>query len=201
MSLRRKRWLLGAATAVVVVAGASALAVFDGSTSGPPGRVAAVGAASSTAAAKPVWTAVAWPFPADPWGKGKAFRCRPEDCGAEVVIYLRAKVGMCGCITSIDDDGVESGSDLALMAAAWSSQGPGRPIDVRWMKGRSRTYALGGDGRTPRSAVAVAFHDRCDMIVATAAVGDDEAARREALVIDFLNTDVVLRWAETTLGL
>ena len=32
------------------------------------------------------------------------------------------------------------------------------------------------------------------MIVATAAVGDDEAARREALVIDFLNTDVVLRW-------
>ena len=33
------------------------------------------------------WTEVAWPFPIDQWGKGKAFRCKAADCGAEVNIY------------------------------------------------------------------------------------------------------------------
>jgi hypothetical protein len=48
--------------------------------------------AAATATA-PVWTEIAWPFPTDPWGKGKAFRCKTADCGAEVNIYLRAKLG------------------------------------------------------------------------------------------------------------
>ncbi len=152
-------------------------------------------------ASKPVWTAAAWPFPTDAWGKGKAFRCPAAHCGTDVTLYLRAKIGMCGCITSIDDDGVERGSDLDLLAADRTSLGAGRPIDVRWMKGRSRTFALAGSGATARSAVAIAFHDRCDMVVATASVGDDVPQRQEAAVIEVLNRDVVLRWAEVTLGL
>jgi hypothetical protein len=40
-----------------------------------------------------VWIEVAWPFPSDQWGAEKAFTCRPADCGSEVHVYLRAKVG------------------------------------------------------------------------------------------------------------
>lgn len=167
------------------------------------GRAPSPAAAPALAAARPVWTGVAWPFPKDPWASGKAFRCRAEHCGTEVVVYLRAKVGLCGCVSAIDDDGVERGADLDLLAKEWTAEGPGRAIDVRWMKGRSRTYALGGagGGAAPRSAVAVAFHERCDMIVATAAVADNHAVEQESAVIDFLNGEVVLRWAEVTLGL
>ena len=39
------------------------------------------------------------------------------------------------------------------------------------------------------------------MIVATAVIGGAEPAAREAAVLAFLNGDLVLRWAETTLGL
>ena len=59
--------------------------------------------AAATATA-PVWTEIAWPFPNDPWGKGKAFRCRAADCGAEVNVYLRAKIGFCNCTTGVADD-------------------------------------------------------------------------------------------------
>ena len=187
-----------AMTAVVLAAGGIGIAALlapHWSTDAPSGR----DAVSTTR--NPVWTAGAWPFAADPWGKGKAFHCRAEHCGAEVVLYLRAKIGLCGCVTSIDDDSLELGSDLDLIATERTSAGPGRPIAIRWMKGRSRLYAVGGTAATARSAVAVVFHERCDMIVATAAVGDDQPARQEAAVIDFLNSDVVLRWAEVTLGL
>ena len=43
---------------------------------------------AAATAPRPVWTEVAWPFPIDQWGKGKAFRCKAADCGAEVNIYL-----------------------------------------------------------------------------------------------------------------
>ena len=49
---------------------------------------------------------------ADPWGKGKAFRCRAEHCGEEVSLYIRAKIGFCGCVTAIDDDEVDRVGDL-----------------------------------------------------------------------------------------
>ena len=39
---------------------------------------------AAATAPRPVWTEVAWPFPIDQWGKGKAFRCKAADCGAEV---------------------------------------------------------------------------------------------------------------------
>jgi hypothetical protein len=51
-------------------------------------RAADDGAAASPRS--PVWTEVQWPFPIDQWGKGKAFRCKAADCGAEVKLYLRA---------------------------------------------------------------------------------------------------------------
>ena len=77
----------------------------------------------------------------------------------------------------------------------------GREISIAWMKGRSRPYAVMEPYRPPNSALAIAFNDRCDAIVATAVVGHDQPALVEASVIDFLNSEVVVRWAEVTLGL
>jgi hypothetical protein len=59
---------------------------------------------SVLSALQPVWTEVQWPFPMDQWGGGKAFQCKPADCGTEVMIYLRAKLGSCNCTTGVADD-------------------------------------------------------------------------------------------------
>lgn len=157
----------------------------------------------STAAppAKPAWTEMAWPFPVDQWGRGKAFDCKPEHCGTEVRLYLRAKIGFCDCVSAIDDDEIDRVGDFDLLGNTAAALGPGRPIDVRWMKGRSRGYVLSGAATAPRSALAVAFHDRCDMMIATAVIYGDQPAAQEVAVLEFLNSNTVLHWAELTLGL
>ena len=76
-----------------------------------------------------------------------------------------------------------------------------RKGDSGEMKGRSRPYAITEPYHAPNSALAIAFNDRCDAIVATAVVAHDRPNTMEASVIDFLNSDVVVHWAEITLGL
>ena len=49
--------------------------------------------ASDTSVVRPVWTEVKWPFPIDQWGTGRAFACKAADCGSEVRLYVRAKLG------------------------------------------------------------------------------------------------------------
>ena len=156
--------------------------------------------AAATATA-PVWTEIAWPFPTDPWGKGKAFRCKTADCGAEVNIYLRAKIGFCNCTTGVaDDDDLDRMGDLALVGEA-SPLGTGRPISIARMEGRSRTYLLNARNPLGKTAISVVFRERCDMIAATAVLGHDRPAAIEPSVIAFLNGSTVMRWAEITLGL
>jgi hypothetical protein len=69
------------------------------------------------------------------------------------------------------------------------------------MKGRSRAYVVSGRSATAKSAISIAFHDRCDLLVATAAIGADQPRAQEDVVLEFLNSDLILRWAEVTLGL
>ena len=38
------------------------------------------------------WSEVPWPFPADQFGRGKAFRCDAADCGKPATLYVRAKI-------------------------------------------------------------------------------------------------------------
>ena len=150
----------------------------------------------------PLWTEVQWPRPIDEWGKGKAFRCAAADCGVEVNLYIRAKIGFCNCKTGVsDDDELNRLSDFGLMGAKASVLGPGRPIDIAWMKGRSRAYAVADPYQAPTSALAVAFNDHCDAIVATAVVAHDRPAAIEPSIIDFLNSQTIVHWAELTLGL
>ena len=158
------------------------------------------GAAAS--APRPVWTEVQWPFLMDEWGKGKAFQCKAANCGTEVNLYLRAKIGFCNCTTGVaDDEELERLSDFNLVGNQLSAVGAGQPITVAWMKGRSRSYAIIGSNRSGKSALSVAFNDRCDAIVATVVLGHDRLAVIEPAVIEFLNGSTVLRWAEVTLGL
>ena len=156
--------------------------------------------AAATATA-PVWTEIAWPFPTDPWGKGKAFRCKTADCGAEVNIYLRAKIGFCNCTTGVaDDEDLDRMGDLALVGEV-SPLGAGRPISIARMDGRSRTYVLNARNPLGKTAISVVFRERCDMIAATVVLGHDRPAAIEPSVIAFLNGSTVMRWAEITLGL
>jgi hypothetical protein len=163
-------------------------------------RTADDGAAASPP--RPVWTEVQWPFPMDQWGKGKAFRCKAADCGAEVKLYLRAKLGSCNCTTGVADDAeLDRMSDFDLVGGEASPLGAGRPITIAWMKGRSRAYTLTARNPPGKTALSVAFNDRCDMVVATAVLPHDRPAMIELGVIDFLNGSTVLRWAEVALGL
>lgn len=156
--------------------------------------------AAATATA-PLWTEMAWPFPTDPWGKGKAFRCKAADCGTEVNVYLRAKIGFCNCTTGVaDDDDVDRMGDLVLVGDA-SPLGTSRPIRIASMEGRSRAYTVNAGNPVGKTAISVVFRERCDMIAATAVLGNDRPATIEPSVIEFLNSNTVMRWAEITLGL
>ena len=158
--------------------------------------------ASVTAEVHPVWTEVKWRFPIDQWGIGKAFHCNASDCGTDVDVFLRAKIGFCNCTTGVaDDPELERVADFDLFGDQRTALAPGHPITVRWMKGRSRPYLFSGSSWRGKSTLTIAFNDRCDVIVATAITGHNRPAELESVVLEFLNGDTVIRWAELTLGL
>jgi hypothetical protein len=150
---------------------------------------------------RPVWTEGTWPFPIDQWGQGWAYQCKAADCGTEVNLYLRAKIGFCNCQTGVaDDEELDRVSDLDLLGSERSAFGPGRPIMVQWMKGRSRAYAVGVPSvKAAKSVLSLAFNNSCDVIVATVVAGDQPLAQEQA-VLEFLNSDRLLQWAEQVLG-
>jgi hypothetical protein len=152
-----------------------------------------------SARGEPVWTEATWPFPIDQWGEGWAFQCKAADCGVDVNLYLRPKIGFCNCQTGVaDDQELDRVSDVDLVGSEGSARGPGRPIMVHGMKGRSRGYKVGAP--SGKSVLSLAFNNRCDVIVATVVAGDEPVAQEQA-VLEFLNGDLVLRWAEQVLGL
>jgi hypothetical protein len=165
-------------------------------------RGAAILNGSDRSGDPPVWTEIAWPFPLDQWGAGKAFTCRPTACGSEVRIYLRAKLGFCNCATGVaNDDDLDRMSDFDLIGGEVIPIASGQPVRIGTMNGRDRGYALASANRLGKSALSVVFNDRCDMVVATAVLPHDRPAAVEPAVISFLNSPMILRWAEITLGL
>jgi hypothetical protein len=156
----------------------------------------------AAAAPQPIWTEAPWPYPVDQWGLGKAFVCKAADCGTTVTVLIRAKVGFCNCSTGVaDDEELDRVSDFELLGNQAKPEGPGRPIMVGWMKGRSRTFNVTGTLGAKLSALSIGFNDRCDAIIATAVAAPDRAATIEPAVLEFLNSRTILGWAEVTLGL
>jgi hypothetical protein len=190
------RFLRLALAVAAVVAGVVA-GYFGLVAPGPPDKEA-----EYSSAVRPIWTEVKWPFPIDQWGTGRAFVCKAIDCGAEVKLYLRAKLGSCNCATGVAEDAdLDRMSDFDIVGGEVSPLGAGRPIKIGWMNGRSRAYALTSRNRPGASALSAAFNDRCDMIVATVVVSHDRPSDIEPRVVEFLNSSSVLHWAEIALGI
>jgi hypothetical protein len=148
------------------------------------------------------WTEVKWPFALDQWGTGRAFECAAADCGAEIRLYLRPKLGFCNCTTGVADDAeLDRVGDLELLSDQFEGLYDGRPVTVGWMKGRSRPYHVKIPYAAPRTALAIAFNDKCDVVVATVVTDRQRIAAAESAVLEFLNGNLVLRWIERELGI
>jgi hypothetical protein len=197
-----KRTLVVATTlAVAGLVGGSA-AIFGVRTSVNP-TAANPTAANPTLTAEmaPVWAEAKWPFPMDQWGQGKAFVCSAADCGGQVDLYVRPKIGFCNCATGVSDEAeLERVADTELLRAKTKSVGPGRPIKVGWMRGLSRAYSA-SDGETGERLVSVAFNDECDVVVAVARFANGDPAVLEPAILAFLNTNPMVLWAKKELGL
>ena len=181
-----------AVVAAVLIAGIGGYAVFLAAK--PPQDTHRL-----SSGGRPVWTEGTWPFPIDQWGQGWAYECKAADCGIDVNLYLRPKIGFCNCQTGVADDAeLDRVSDVDLFGSEGSARGPGRPITVHGMKGRSRGYAVGA--ASAKSVLSLAFNNRCDVVVATVVAGDEPVAQEQA-VLEFLNGDLMLHWAEAVLGL
>lgn len=184
----RPAWLV-----LPVIAMLSALLVADAETGVAPEPPSVPTFAAS-------WSEIRWPFPIDQWGTGRAFRCSAAECGSAVEIYLRPKLGFCNCATGVSDDAeLDRVGDLELLSDTFEGLGEGRAVAVAWMQGRSRPYRVAIRYASPRTALAIAFNDKCDVIVATVLTEHVSAGERAALA--FLNSDLVRRWAERELGL
>jgi hypothetical protein len=140
------------------------------------------------------WAEFKWPFVLDQWGVGRAFVCKPADCGSEVVVYLRPKFGFCNCTTGVlDDEELDRVGDKELMTTEAVAFGPGRTIEIAWMTGRSRAFRK---TNTSTDLLSIAFHDNCDLMVAVATYAAGSADTIEPAVMAFLRSERVLRWVK-----
>jgi hypothetical protein len=149
-----------------------------------------------------VWVETEWPFPPDPWGRGKAFRCAAAQCGIEMSVFVRPKIGFCNCATGVaDDEELARIGDLDMLAYRLSPRGAGRAIKIAWMNGRSRNYRVTNQNGRDSSVLSIGFNDRCDAIVATAVIGQHDPDVAEAAILELLNGRRVLGWIEVAIGL
>jgi hypothetical protein len=147
------------------------------------------------------WTEVRWPFLIDQWGLGNAYQCKAADCGMDVTLYLRAKVGFCNCTTGVsEDDEIDRVGDIGLIGWQSRPRGFGNPVQVAWMQGRSRAFWVEGRDRRERYALAIAVANKCDAIVATVVADRVPTGDIERAALEFLASAPVLRWVEANSG-
>lgn len=149
-----------------------------------------------------IWRETSWPFPMDQWGTGKAFGCSAADCGAEIAVYLRAKVGFCNCSGGMTtDEEIDRIADFDLFGSALYPQAAGVPVRAAWMNGRARPFAVRDSRQRDFTALTIGLHDHCDALVATAALPRGALSVAEPAIRRFLDSKIFRDWAETTLGL
>jgi hypothetical protein len=148
------------------------------------------------------WIETKWPFLMDQWGEGKAFQCKPADCGAELNLYIRAKIGFCSSTTGVaDDNELERLSDFDFMKGHVTALGGGHEIDIAGMKGRLRAYVTANTILSQTYVIAVAFNNNSDALVATVIFNGGHPAAMEPVIIQFLRGETIQRWVSRTLGL
>src|SRR5205085_4133499 len=113
----------------------------------------------------PVWSEVKWPFLLDQWGAGRAFRCAAEQCGSEVHVYLRAKIGFCRCATGVsDDDEIDRVGDTELFGRDFAPLAPGRAVIAGLMKGRARPFMVRRALQPSLPVLTIALANKCDAV-------------------------------------
>ena len=153
------------------------------------------------AAIAPTWTEVAWPFPFDPWGPGRAFRCAASSCGSELAVYVRPKVGFCNCSTGVaDDDEIDRVGDVVLLGEDYRPLRPGVRATIGTMPGRARAFAI-KNGPAERFALGIAVAKKCDALVATVVSDGLLSPANEAAALALLDGARVAPWAEASVGL
>jgi hypothetical protein len=144
---------------------------------------------------------VKWPFPRDQWGDGRAFRCAAADCGVEVNLYLRPKIGFCNCDTGVADEAeLDRVGDLELFSPKFFGLTAADEIQVGWMQGLSRIYQVDVPYEGSRPVLAMAFNQNCDVMVATVTAPLEHLPGAERHVLAFLNGEAVLQWARREFG-
>jgi hypothetical protein len=145
---------------------------------------------------------VKWPFPRDQWGDGRAFRCAAADCGVEVSLYLRPKIGFCNCDTGVSDEAeLDRVGDLELFSPKFFGLTHGDDIKVGAMRGLSRIYQVDIPYGEPRPVLALAFNQECDVMVATVTAALEHLPSAERHVLAFLNGEPMLKWARDQFGI
>lgn len=136
------------------------------------------------------WREIAWPFPRDGWPAGRAFRCGSAQCGTDVEVYLRPKLGFCNCDSGVaDDDEVDRVADVDMISPRFVPLKVGDVVDIAEMPGRIRAYDLDGH----RTAIGIAVSHRCDLL-AVAAQGGGDAANVQREVLAFLGSRAIKTW-------
>lgn len=144
-----------------------------------------------------VWVEAKWPFPMDQWGEGKAFQCKVEDCGAEINLYIRTKVGFCSSSLGVaDDDELDRLSDFDFVEGRAAALTKSHEIKIAGMKGRIRAYVVTSLSRPQTYAFSIAFNSNDDAVVATALFEGAQLAAIESIVIQFLSRDSLLSGAK-----
>ena len=140
------------------------------------------------------WQEIVWPFPRDGWPAGKAFRCGVTDCGDDIEVYVRPKIGFCNCNSGVaDDDEVDRVADLDLVSERFVPLEAGKVVRVADMTGRVRAYDLRMSGGTQRTAIGIAVSRRCDLLVAVAK-GRGDATEVGRPVLEFLDSGEMTSW-------
>lgn len=151
--------------------------------------------------AAPAWSEVAWPHPLDAWPAGRAFNCAAARCGAEVHIALRPKIGFCNCATGVaDDDEIDRVGDLVVLGPDYAPDGPGWPVQIGSLVGRTRRYVVKQIGGRTLHALGLAVAAHCDVVVGT--IDSDRPITRdiENAAFAFLAGQPVREWAEKAVG-
>jgi hypothetical protein len=145
---------------------------------------------------------IKWPVPRDMWGDGRAFRCAASDCGVEVTLYLRPKIGFCNCDTGVADKAeLDRVADLELFSPKFVGLTQGDDIRVGWMRGLSRIYQVDIPYDRARPIMAMAFNQNCDVMVATVVAPLELYPSAERHVLAFLNGEPILKWARAQFGI
>lgn len=149
----------------------------------------------------PLWVDEKWPFPIDQWGTGYAFGCAADQCGHEIHLYLRAKIGFCRCATGVsDDDEIDRVGDLELIGVDYKPLAPGHAVTAGIMTGRARLFVVDHALQSPTTVLTIALAHKCDAIVATVLTKPYVQSEPEDQVLEFLRSAAVQQWVERQSG-